>query len=168
MLIPQKKHETNTIPVIITSRNDVIPKPKKISKPCLNKISTNQGMAIMDSTINIALANTRSLFPKISSAIKTFKTLQLDVLIITETWETKSQEEKITLEHIKNTEKIKWIGKPRSMGKKTGGGVGCLYRSERFSTEEVRFQPSLNMEFAIFVLTPKFPCSFSKYIMVPF
>jgi hypothetical protein len=65
-----------------------------------------------------------------------------------------------------NTDKIRWIGKPRSIGKKTGGGLGCFYRSERFAVEEVKYQPSINMEFGIFLLTPKFPCAFSKYIVV--
>jgi hypothetical protein len=85
--------------MIITMRSDFETRPKKFSNPCLTKISTNQCLAIMDSTINVALANTWSLFPKISSAIENFKTLELDMLIITETWETKSEEEKSTLEH---------------------------------------------------------------------
>jgi hypothetical protein len=160
--------DEHDIPVIITTRSDSQTKKKKFSNPCLTKISTNQGLAIMDSTINVALANTWSLFPKISSAIENFKTLQLDMLIITETWETKSDEEKSTLEHIENTEKIRWIGKLRSIGKKSAGGLGSFFRSERFTVEEVKYQPSINMEFGIFLLTPKFPCAFSKYIIIPF
>ena len=84
-------------------------------------------------TLTTAVTNARSIAPKIDSVIMNFECLQLDCLIVTETWLTKGPVKDNALDRLMGEAGVHAITGDR---RGRGGGVAILFRSSTITLKE--------------------------------
>ena len=83
---------------------------------------------------NLALLNARSARNKMQSVVDLLDNLELDIMLLTETWENSSKNYQEALETLEEKGNYEWFSKQRQ--EKRGGGVSIIVDTAKYNVED--------------------------------
>ena len=114
----------------------------------------------------VAVANCRSLEPKIKSVTEKIENEQIDLMILVEVWEKTGKKQnyfKSKMEELAEMKGLKYISCGARPSGKRGGGAGILVNLKKFSIDALEIHVPHNLEVKWGIMRPKKVDNNSKY-----
>ena len=141
-------------------------KKQKKRAPTLKVIKANNTENKANAVLTTMVTNCRSLFSKMTGLVQNYKTLDWNIALLTETWQslTRKQEEDIILDHLENEHGLAFLGEPRKQ--RRGGGVAIVYEKKKLTLTKVKIQPPNFLELIVGVAKTVDPSAFPVQIVL--
>ena len=129
-------------------------------------ISTNSKIQASATLPVVAVANVRSILPKLNSLIEKIENEEIDVSLVVEVWEKmgkKNRHFQSKVEEIMEMKGLKYISCGARPSGKRGGGAAILVNTEKFSLEKLDINIPHNLEVQWGLVRPKKITPSTKY-----
>ena len=153
----EQKQKGNSIPVRIGKIRPFYSRRRDAST-ALKRISTNPRIEASSTMSVVAVANVRSLLPKLNAFIEKIENEEIEVALVVEVWEKmgeKNNHFQSKVEEIMQMKGLKYISCGARLTGKRGGGAAILVNTVKFAMEKLEVNVPNNLEVQWGLVRPK-------------
>ena len=150
------------------------PRPAREATTTLTRVGRNERINTSETMPTVAIANVRSLQPKLNSVIEKFENENLDICVLVEIWEKEGKKKthfELKTEEMLEMKGLKYISTGARPSGVRGGGAAILTNLKKFSVEKVDINVPHNLEVIWAIVRPKLKlpnAKFNEYIICSF